>query len=148
MAGRLMTDNLLRQCGRAASALALCLPLPLHAQLADPTRPPILTAPDAAAPGTPGTPGAAVASGLQSIILGKDGKSRPAALINGQLVQLGEMVGEARLAQVAEDHVILLGPEGREVLRLTPAAEKIEKVGAGKTAKPVGMNAVKGEMKK
>lgn len=97
------------------------------AQLADPTKPPA----DASVPADvpPGTSPQA-ASGLQSVILRKQG--RPAALINGELVELGGKVGEARLVKVSEDAVVLKGPGGEETLRLTPAAEK--KVGPGTTA--------------
>lgn len=122
----------------------LLLASPVWAQLADPTRPPV----QAAVPAGDAASAAAIpaAVGLQSVILSRDGKGRPAAVINGEVVQLGGKLGEARLVKVEEDHVVLLSAEGRETLRLMPAAEKvIKKVSAGKT---VGMNAVKGEKKK
>lgn len=133
---------------RPILAVSLLLTSAAWAQLADPTRPPAqATAPagDAAATAAPAV------TGLQSVILSRGGKGRPAAVINGEVVQLGGKVGEARLVKVEEDHVVLLGAEGRETLRLMPAAEKVMKVGAGKTAESaasVGMNAVKGEKKK
>lgn len=133
MAGRLIKLVPLACCLAGGNAAAL-------AQLADPTRPPAAIAAPETSPAGESAP---VASGLQSIILKKEG--RPAALINGVVVELGGMVGEARLVQVDEDSVILLGPQGRETLRLIPAVEKQVKVGAGKTAKPIGLNAVKGE---
>lgn len=114
---------------------------PVCAQLTDPTRPPVSLP---VATGSP-TGDAQAPAGLQSILLGRDGKTRPAAVINGTVVQLGGMLGEQRLVQVAENYVVLLGPEGRETLTLTPAVEKITKVGAGKTAVSIGMNAQKGE---
>ena len=121
--------------------LMLCLlPVAGWAQIADPTRPPVLAVPDAAG----GT--AMPASGLQSIILRKGG--RPAALINGEVVELGGKVGESRVVQINEDSVVLQGQEGRETLRLIPSVEKKQKVGAGGTAKPVGMNVSKGEPRK
>lgn len=88
------------------------------AQLADPTRPPVMAEPAAALAGAapPAT------SGLQSVILKKKGK--PAALINGEIVELGGMVGESRLVKVSEDAVVLKGPSGEETLRLMPSAEK------------------------
>jgi len=102
-----------------------------QAQLADPTRP--SGAPVAAAIATPG---ATAPAGLQSVILRK--KGRPAALINGEVVELGGTVGEMKLVTVREDSVVLQGPEGTETLRLMPAAEKTPtpapKVGAGGTA--------------
>ncbi len=107
------------------------LPGAVNAQLADPTRPPADARKAAEA-----TSGGSVpdASGLQSVILRKQGN--PAALINGEVVELGGKVGEARLVKVSEDAVVLKGPGGEETLRLIPAAEKkIIKVGAGGTAK-------------
>lgn len=111
------------------------------AQLADPTRPPpeVISSSPAAEAGT-------VATGLQSIIRRREG--RPAALINGEVVELGGRVGEAQLVEIGEDAVVLLGPQGRETLRLMPAAEKQTKVGVGRTAKPSGPNAHKGEKPK
>ncbi|MDP3037239.1 MAG: hypothetical protein Q8N07_05860, partial [Rhodocyclaceae bacterium] len=80
-----------------------------HAQLADPTRPPAALG---LAAGDPA--GAAVfeSSGLQSVILRKGGK--PAALINGSVVELGGKVGEAKLIRVNDDSVVLRGPQGDE----------------------------------
>lgn len=126
--------------GRLAAFL-LTFALPAAAQLSDPTRPPAF---DAAS----GEMGVAAASdgGLQSVILRQNG--RPAALINGEVVELGAKLGDARLVKVNEDSVVLLGPAGRETLRLMPAAEKKMKVGAGGTAKSIGMNAIKGEPRK
>ncbi|GAB1392149.1 hypothetical protein MASR1M60_03120 [Rhodocyclaceae bacterium] len=137
-----MADRLM-----APLMLSLLLVNPAWAQLADPTRPPL----QATAPAGDTASSAAIpaATGLQSIMLSRNGKGRPAAMINGEIVQLGGKVGEARLVKVEEDHVVLLGAEGRETLRLMPAAEKvIKKVGADKTAASVGMSAVKGEKKK
>jgi hypothetical protein len=110
-----------------------------HAQLTDPTRPPATINFDGADPAN-----AAIyeSSGLQSVILRKEGK--PAALINGSVVELGGKVGEARLIRINEDNVVLRGPQGDETLRLIPAAEK--KVGAGtvanRAAQKVGAGAV------
>lgn len=125
MAGRLMpaiTRDL---------STALCLLAGLaqaQAQLSDPTKPPL----SVSTPATEqGSPVAANMSGLQSVILRKQGK--PAALINGELVELGGKVGEMTLIRIDEDAALLRGPEGKETLRLTPAAEK--KVGTGATAK-------------
>lgn len=90
----------------------------LRAQSTDPTRPALLEG--AAAGGT--TELTTAEAGLQSILRPHGGK--PAALINGRLVELGGRVGEARLVKIGEDHVVLRGPSGREVLRLTPAVDK------------------------
>lgn len=90
----------------------------LQAQVADPTRPAIDTG---STTGTAVTAGSTVA-GLQSIIQRKNGK--PAALINGTVVELGGKVGEARLVRIGDDFVELRGTMGKEVLRLTPDVEK------------------------
>jgi hypothetical protein len=104
--------------------LLMALPCLVQAQSADPTRPAI----DTSAGTDPALEaGVAANTGLQSVILRKNGK--PAALINGSLVELGGKVDEARLVKVGEDHVVLRGPMGDETLRLMPAAEKkIEKM--------------------
>jgi len=105
-------------------ARRLILPLLLlaaaaaQAQLADPTRPA-----DVATGTTAGAGAAAPApSGLQSILRRTQGK--PAALIDGRIVELGGRVGAARLVRVGEDYVVLRGPQGSETLRLTPGIEK------------------------
>lgn len=102
---------------RLIPALPLCVVCALvQAQGVDPTRPPF--EPNAAI--TAAVPEAA--SGLQSIIRRKAGK--PAALINGALVELGGKVGEVRLIRIGEDFVVLRGPQGVETLYLTPGIEK------------------------
>jgi hypothetical protein len=120
------------------AALFLALAGAAHAQLADPTRPP-------AALGGVGDPaGTAIFefSGLQSVILRKGGK--PAALINGSVIELGGKVGEARLIRVNEDSVVLRGPQGDETLRLIPAAEKkVSRVGVPPNAVSEKANARK-----
>ena len=90
----------------------------LQAQVADPTRPAI----DTGSPGVAAASAVNAAAGLQSIIQRKNGK--PAALINGTVVELGGKVGEARLVRIGDDFVELRGAMGREVLRLTPEVEK------------------------
>lgn len=81
----------------------------------DPTRPP------AGATDADGNP-LAPASGLTSIVLPRKGK--PSAVIDGQLVQLGGSIRDAKLVRVAENHVVLEGPQGREQIYLTPDIEK------------------------
>jgi MSHA biogenesis protein MshK len=100
--------------------LALWLPLASSAAgvevLPDPTRPAEMGATSAP---TEGTSPALV---LQSIILGKG--RPPAAIISGQVVHLGGMVGEARLTHLAENYAVLSGRAGEITLQLTPTAEK------------------------
>lgn len=81
----------------------------------DPTRPALM---EPAAGSSP----IAAPSGLQSI-LRRPGKPS-AAIINGQYVELGGRVGDARLERINESEVVLRGASGREVLRLTPVVEK------------------------
>jgi len=89
-----------------------------YAQGADPTRPPYETA----APLAQGQPQPAPPGGLQSIMRRKGGK--PAAMIDGVVVELGGKVGEARLIRIGEDFVVLRGPQGVETLYLTPGIAK------------------------
>ena len=84
--------------------------------LDDPTRPPA---------GIVGPDGSATASGsigLTSVMLPKKGKA--AAVIDGQVVELGGRVREARLVRVTETSAVLEGPDGIERLYLTPEVEK------------------------
>jgi MSHA biogenesis protein MshK len=81
----------------------------------DPTRPPVSLAPGAV-PAEPAT-----GPQLQSIMLST---SRRSAIISGQLVSRGERYGDAVLAEVAEDHVVLRRGARTEILRLYPQAAK------------------------
>mgnify|MGYP001480177883 CR=1 FL=1 len=85
--------------------------------LNDPTRPP--------AGFVEAVPGEAVADTgprLQSVMLPRQG--RPAAVISGRTVRLGEMWGDSRLVAVSEGEVVLDGPQGRQRLLLTPDVTK------------------------
>lgn len=92
--------------------------------LADPTRPP------AAALMMGAGMGEAQGSRLSSIVLPKQG--RATAVIDGQVVRLGERVGGARLLRLTESEAVLEGPEGVERLYLTPDVDK--KMNATKAA--------------
>ena len=93
--------------------------------LPDPTRPPSAFA---------GVPGAGAASGmdsgspvvagpqLQSVIMRQGAKSR--ALISGEWFEQGQTRGDSRLVKIAADRVEMRGPQGREILKLTPDVEK------------------------
>lgn len=108
MARRLMSCALLLMLASGA----------VQAQGADPTRPAVDAGAGAAGAAAP----AETAAGLQSIIQRRNG--RPAALINGTVVELGGKVGEARLVKIGDDYVVLRGLSGTETLRLTPGVEK------------------------
>jgi MSHA biogenesis protein MshK len=58
---------------------------------------------------------------LQSVILSP---TRRAAMISGQVVERGENYGDAVLAEVAQDHVVLRTGAGTQVLKLYPGTEK------------------------
>lgn len=103
------------------------------AGLPDPTRPAITeTKPGEAASGT-SAPGLI----LQSIILRKGLKS--AAIISGQLVEVGQEISGSRLIRVTESEVTLAGPAGKETLRLIPAIEK-KSISEKSTVKSMGSN--------
>lgn len=78
--------------------------------LVDPTRPPERRAAKA-------EPADAGGSELQSVIISP---TRRAAIIRGQMVELGGKVGDFRLIEVNEGGVVLQGTKGLEVLTLFP----------------------------
>ena len=87
---------------------------PLNAEeLPDPTRPPaIIAMPVIAASGVADKP-----ARLQSIIISK---TRRAAIIDGETVELGDKHGDAKLIEVNEGSIVLLSAEGRQVMALFP----------------------------
>jgi MSHA biogenesis protein MshK len=84
----------------------------------DPTRPP--PGLGAVQPST-GMQAAPAGPVLQSVILSP---TRRAAIISGQLVERGEPYGEAVLAEVGQDYVVLRSGAGTQVLKLYPGTEK------------------------
>jgi MSHA biogenesis protein MshK len=107
--------------------LSACLLLAAAASLAsaqetlsDPTRPP------ADAPGQPAGEASAGDLTLQTVIMGEGRK--PSAIIGGQHVDLGGMIGGARLIHISDSEVVLEGPSGRQVLKMTPQASKRQSV--------------------
>ena len=107
-----MKRSLLTAALIAFSALAVAQ------ALRDPMRPPT----GFGAPAEPST-AEAPAGGpvLQSVMLSP---TRRAAIISGQLVTRGENYGDAVLAEVAEDHVILRRGASYQVLKMYAGAEK------------------------
>lgn len=81
-------------------------------ELLDPTRPPSALATPAEIAGEPAKP-----AGLQSVIISK---SRSAAIIDGQIVELGGKYGDVRLIEVNDTGVILQGIQGKRVMTLFP----------------------------
>ncbi|HJW26237.1 MAG TPA: hypothetical protein VJ576_15195 [Rhodocyclaceae bacterium] len=86
------------------------------APLADPTRPAGLLA------GREGAEGSDGGWRLQSVIMPRGQK--PTAIINGQVVALGQKLGEARLVRLSETEAVLQGPKGMERLSLIPDVSK------------------------
>ena len=81
-------------------------------ELPDPTRPPASIAAPVVASSVEAAP-----AGLQSIIISK---TRRAAIIDGETVELGGKHGDAKLIEVNEGSVILRGAQGRQVMTLFP----------------------------
>ena len=89
---------------------------PLNAEeLADPTRPPKGLAAPAIAPASGVVTGRP--AGLQSIIISK---TRRAAIIGGETVELGGKYGDAKLIEVNEGGVVLRSAQGQQVMTLFP----------------------------
>lgn len=90
----------------------------------DPTRPAFELVPGIAAEGgaTAGAVGKAETppAGLQSVILAR---GHEAAIINGAEVALGQKYGDAVLTVVNETCVVLLGPQGRQVMHMFPTVQ-------------------------
>jgi len=125
-------------CALAALGMAACSAAWGQA-LSDPTRPPpawiaaqakktdgSLDASAALAGAPPGVSAAGVAEGeaaprLQSLLIGP---SRKYAIINGQLVSVGETYKDAKLVEVRPNEVVLHSEHGRQTLKLFPDVEK------------------------
>ncbi len=99
-------------------------------ELPDPTRPP----PDFIAAPEGGTT-EPKPSGLQSIIISK---TRRAAIIDGEAVELGGKHGDAKLIEVNEGNVVLQGVQGRQVMSLFPDVKITSKKVKAKLQSPAG----------
>ncbi|HRE16106.1 MAG TPA: hypothetical protein PLW86_03435, partial [Rhodocyclaceae bacterium] len=62
-------------------------------------------------------------SRLTSVMLPKRG-GRASAVIDGQLLRVGDALGDAKLVSVSETAAILESPQGRETLYLIPDINK------------------------
>jgi len=90
-------------------------------QFIDPTRPAFELVPGLSVDGVAGdTSEKAVPPpvGLQSVVISA---KREAAIINGKEVELGQKLGDAVLTVVNETCVVLVGPQGRQVMYMFPA---------------------------
>ncbi len=84
----------------------------------DPTKPPA----SLSAPGTLAVQEENVGTQLQSILISS---GRKLAVINGSMVPLGGMVGEARLVAISETQVVLKNGDETEILKLFPGVDKV-----------------------
>lgn len=103
----------------AGFLLALLSGLAAAEALPDPTRPPGGAAGEFQA--GEGIEGAVPR--LQSVFLPQQGK--PAAIIDGRMVRLGDKIGDGRLTRLSEIEAVIVGAQGIQRLRLTPEAEKV-----------------------
>lgn len=85
--------------------------------LIDPTRPP-----SAPIGGSAAVQEEITGTQLQGILFSS---GRKVAVINGIMVPLGGMVGEAKLVGISETQVVLKKGDETEVLKLFPSAEKL-----------------------
>jgi hypothetical protein len=89
-------------------------------QFGDPTRPAFELVPGLSADGATDVAAAKAEmppAGLQSVILSP---AREAAIINGVEVERGQQYGDAVLTVVNETCVVLMGPQGRQVIHMFP----------------------------
>ena len=105
--------------------------------LVDPTRPPNAL---------PGDPEAAAQGGtqLQSILISSN---RRLAIINGNTVALGGMVGEAKVVRITETEVTLQKGDDTEVLKLYPGIDKQPIKRGAKGARATAQGSPQGEAK-
>ncbi len=121
MAGRMIKTRLRIVATFRWTIAGLCLMnvliVPVYGEeLPDPTRPPSsIFAPAAGVAAR--QPMQNLSSGLHTIIISK---TRRAAIIDGQIVELGGEHGNARLVEVNEGGVVLQRAQGRQVLTLFP----------------------------
>ena len=112
------------------TALSLWCAIVSAQALRDPTRPPAGLGPAQA--GALQAPSSGPV--LQSIILSP---TRRAAIISGQLIERGAYYGDLVLADVAQDHVLLRGASGTQLLKLYPGTEKRETKSASERPGPI-----------
>lgn len=116
-----MADGVMRTLGLA---LLLLLAGAVRADTAepdDPTRPPPGFA-ESGAGAAPGEPALAVTS---LFLMG----ARPYAVVDGQIVHVGDHLGEGRIRRIDAQGVWLRTAAGTKLLRLLPGVEKVEKTG-------------------
>ena len=111
-------------CARwVIAALMLgCLSPAWGQPLSDPSRPPqAWLAPPSKAPGAPGSAEAERPPQLQSLLIGP---SRKYAIIDGQLVGVGDAFRDGRVVAVTSAGVVLSSERGKETLSMFPNVQK------------------------
>ena len=84
--------------------------------LVDPTRPP------SPAAGVPGEGKSSQSRTLQSVLIAP---GRRVAVIDGALVRIGSMLGDAEVVKIDESGVVLRTSGGMEILKLLPDAKRV-----------------------
>ena len=97
----------------------------------DPTRPPAVVTAEV-------PQGAAPANQLQSVVISP---TRRAAIINGQVVELGGKYGDAVLMRVAENEVVLKSGDSQQVLKLHPSVDMKYQVAQAEPLAPAAKSA-------
>lgn len=137
-----MADGIIKKQKYGAAAprmmvvlgLLSSIPCPLNAEeLPDPTRPPAIIAAPVAAIGSGAVENQPM--GLQSIIISR---TRRAAIIGGETVELGGKYGDAKLIEVNEGNVVLHSAQGRQVMTLFPDVKMTSKKEKVKSQSPAG----------
>ena len=116
----------MKNCFHPLLLTSLCLLAGPVLAAADPTQPPaawLNAANETTAMLDSGSPR------LQSVLLPKNGKG--VAVIGGETVRFGGLLGEAKLIGLSEREAVLKGPDGVIHLYLTPSVEKQMIVPAG-----------------
>lgn len=118
MATSLKPDStgLLRDLIFVALACASCsIPSVAAEMLSDPTRPAVVLVPGV---GDLNMEDRTPPQGLQSVIMSRN---HVAAIINGIEVEVGQKYDNAVLTEVNETCVVLMGPQGRQVMHMFPS---------------------------
>lgn len=115
---RVVTPTLSIPLNLAGTLALALLAAPLGAQtLSDPTQPPAALLSPARAGDAP----APVAAGLQSVLISRNAGGRKVAVINGQVVRVGERLGDAKVIGIGPDSVTLRRGKAVETMKLFPS---------------------------
>lgn len=110
---------------RLLACLSLVPALALAQQLPDPTRPPAAAMP--LAPGAELPPPVPTGPVLQAVMLAYRTPQESRAVISGATVRVGDKVGDATVARIAANSVVLRTGRKEQVLQLYPDGEPTKK---------------------